>query len=236
MFGIGRRRTHSQLAKAELGESIDHFRRAATHAAGGVGATVGPRMTAAREYVAPTAARFRDRASYGWGATVTALAPLAVAAADGARQAGATARKAKPRKMRAMRKKESLMARRRWPMVTGILAAGAMIGVAGAVAMRRRRQQEWESYEAGHALDTAREDAEVLAAGSTGTTTDPTSATPAADRSMDRTMEKVADRVADRTAAATMGDSARKGSAKSAANRTDGVLGSATTSAGNSQN
>jgi hypothetical protein len=146
VFGTGRRKSHRQLAKAELGESLDHLRQAATHAASGLGATVGPRLTAAREQVAPQAERIRATAAHGWAGTVAALAPLAVAAMDGARQAGSVARKAKDGK--AMRKKRS-SGRRRWSTLAGLLAAGTAVGLAGALVARRRRQHDddWMEYE-----------------------------------------------------------------------------------------
>ncbi|MEK8108894.1 hypothetical protein NKG94_36790 [Micromonospora sp. M12] len=52
---------------AELNQGISHLMQAANHAAMGAGATVGPRVQVARSYVAPTAAKVRDRASTGWG-------------------------------------------------------------------------------------------------------------------------------------------------------------------------
>lgn len=242
MFGIGRRKTHGQLAKAELGESLDHFRRAATHAAGGVGASLGPRMNAARDYVGPTATKVKGKAAHGWATTVTALAPLAVAAAEGARHAGSTAQKVKPKNLRAMRKKESLMARRRWPMLTGILAASAVVGVAGAAAVRRRRQQDWDAYDAGRALESVREDAETLAAGSTSSlrsesaraTTGSSNGAPekATDKPLVKTAEKVAEKAGDRPSPATLAEASRKSPTKSG----DGVLGSAGTATSNSRN
>jgi hypothetical protein len=180
VFGFGRRRTHRDLVRAELGESFDHFVQAATHAAGGVGATVGPRVRAAREQVGPTANRVRDTASHGWGSTIAAFAPLAAAATDGARQAGTAAKRTKAKGLRPMRKKESLMARKRWPMVAGVLAAGAIAGTV--VAARRRRAQEWDSYDPagtmpgmdrdGGAVDTVpvgQPDRDLPRTGSTGT-------------------------------------------------------------------
>ncbi|MGW0435698.1 hypothetical protein ACWDV4_24540 [Micromonospora sp. NPDC003197] len=242
MFGIGRRKTHSQLAKAELNESLDHFRRAATHAAGGVGATLGPRMNAARDYVGPTATKVKGKAVHGWAATVTALAPLAVAAAEGARHAGSTAQKVKPKNMRAMRKKESLMARRRWPMLTGILAIGTVAGVAGAAAVRRRRQQDWDAYDAGRALESVREDAEAMAAGSTSPLRSESTKTSsgssngtapqATDKPLVKTAEKAAEKTADRPSPATLAEATRKSPAKNS----DGVLGSAGTATSNSRN
>nr|MDT0661830.1 hypothetical protein [Micromonospora sp. DSM 115978] len=166
MFGFGRRRSHGQLAKAELGEGLDHLRQAATHAAGGVGAAVGPRVDAARRYVTPTATRVRNTAAVGWGATVSAVGPLAVAAADGARQAGSTAGRSDAAKAaRARARSAARTARdrtgrgrarrsRRWPALAGLLAVGAAVGAAGVIALRRRRQAEWDSYDPAPALDT----------------------------------------------------------------------------------
>lgn len=143
MFLIRRRKSPGTLVKSELGESFGHLMQAATYAANGVGATVGPRVQGARDRVAPTATKVRDRAATGWSSAMTTLTPLAVAASDGARRAGSAARKAKAKNMQ---KKKA--ARRRNSMVTGLLAAGAVAGVAGALAMRRRRmEQQWSEYE-----------------------------------------------------------------------------------------
>jgi hypothetical protein len=162
VFGIGRRKTHSQLVKAELGESLGHFVRAATHAASGVGETVGPRVESARDYLGPAATRVRSTASTGWGSTMTAFAPLVAAAASGAGQAGSTTRKASSKKVRMMRKKESMRARRRWSILTGLLAAGAVAGAVGAIAVRRRAQPDWDSYDPGRVMESVREDAEAI--------------------------------------------------------------------------
>lgn len=242
MFGLGRRKTHSQLVKAELGESLDHFMRAATHAAGGVGTTVGPRMQTAREYVGPTATRVKDTATSGWQSTMTAFAPLAAAAADGARQAGSTARKARSKKMRVTRKKESLMARRRWSMLTGLLAAGAVLGAAGAMAVRRRRQQDWDSYDPDHSLDAVRSDAEAIAASTSEATpardmarssTMPTG--KAADQAIEQVIEKTApagEQLAKTTGSIT--DGAKQTAAKST-EKADGMVGNARTPSRNSR-
>lgn len=154
MLGMARRKTHSQLVKAELGESFDHFMQAATHAAGGVGATMGPKA-------ADGMTRVRETASHGWESTMAALAPLAAAAAEGAREAGLStkragrkARRAGARKMRAVTpKRESRMSRNRWPMLAGLLAAGAAVGAAGALVMRRRKQQQWQEYEPSQTME-----------------------------------------------------------------------------------
>ncbi|SCE87927.1 hypothetical protein GA0070607_2702 [Micromonospora coriariae] len=161
MFGIGRRKSEGQLARAELNQSISHLVQAANHAAKGAGATVGPRVQMARGYVEPAAARVRDRASTGWGTTLTTLAPLAAAARDGAAQAGPLTRKARSKNMRITAKKKQ--PRRRGSMMTGLLAAGAIVGLAGAVALRRRReQQEWAEYDPTRTLEPMRDEVDSI--------------------------------------------------------------------------
>ncbi|MGN9812268.1 hypothetical protein ACTMSW_23300 [Micromonospora sp. BQ11] len=174
VFGIGRRKTQGQLAKVELNQGIGHLRQAATYAAKGAGATVGPRVQAARGAVAPTAVVVRDRASSGFASTVAALAPVVLAVrnaqagaagkavasrkAASAKQA-AVARKVKAKNMKAKSKKS----RRGGSMMTGLLAAGAVAGLAGAMAMRRRReQQEWAEYDPTRTLEPMREEVETL--------------------------------------------------------------------------
>ncbi|MEU4337645.1 hypothetical protein AB0F59_23845 [Micromonospora lupini] len=161
VFGIGRRQSQGQLAKAELNQSISHLMQAANHAAKGAGATVGPRVQVARGYVGPAAVKVRDRASTGWGTTLTTLAPLAAAARDGAAQAGPLTRKAKSKTMRITGKKKQ--PRRRGSMMTGLLAAGAIAGLAGAVALRRRReQQEWAEYDPTRSLEPMRDEVDSI--------------------------------------------------------------------------
>ncbi|WP_130329948.1 hypothetical protein [Micromonospora kangleipakensis] len=175
VFGIGRRKTQGQLAKAELNQGIGHLRQAATYAAKGAGATVGPRVQAARGAVAPTAVVVRDRASSGVASTVAALAPLVLAArnaraetagkavagrkAAAAKQA-AVSKKVKAKNMKAAKKKQK---KSRGGMMTGLLAAGTVAGLAGAMAMRRRReQQEWAEYDPAGKLDPMREDVDTI--------------------------------------------------------------------------
>ncbi|MFG2056212.1 hypothetical protein ACGFI9_19540 [Micromonospora sp. NPDC048930] len=170
VFGIGRRRTQGQLAKAELNQGIGHLRQAATHAAKGAGATVGPRVQAARVAVVPTAVMVRDRASSGVASTAAALAPLLLAMrnaqaeaagkslksrkAAAAKQA-AVSKKVKAKNMKIARKKQ----KKSRGMMAGLLAAGTVAGLAGAMAMRRRREQmEWTEYDPGTKLGSARED------------------------------------------------------------------------------
>lgn len=162
MFGSGRRKTRSQLMRDELSEGFDHLMQAATYAAGGVGATVGPRVIMARGYMSPTAGKVMDAASQGWGTTVTTLAPLAAAARQGAVQAGMKARKARRRSMAIpMRKKGPNMSRRF--MLAGLLTAGAAAGAVGALVMRRRKQQRWEEYDPNQAMESTNMRAQAVA-------------------------------------------------------------------------
>ncbi|MGR6322721.1 hypothetical protein Q2K19_11930 [Micromonospora soli] len=158
VFGIGRRKTQGQLAKAELSQGIGHLRQAASYAAKGAGASVGPRVQAARGAVAPTAIIVRDRASSRVASTAAALAPLVLAMRNAqaeaagksgkgrkaaARQAAVT-KQLKAKNLKAARKKQQ----RSRGMMAGLLAAGTVAGLAGAMAMRRRREQlEWAEYD-----------------------------------------------------------------------------------------
>ncbi|MFC8845732.1 MULTISPECIES: hypothetical protein [unclassified Micromonospora] len=173
VFGIVRRKTQGQLARIELNQGIGHLRQAATYAAKGAGATVGPRVQAARGAVAPTALVVRDRASSGLASTVAALAPLALAVRNAQAEAtgkavvgkkaaavrqAAVSRKVKAKSMKAKRKQK----RSRGTMV-GLLAAGTVAGLAGAMALRRRReQQEWSEYEPTRILEPARDEVDTL--------------------------------------------------------------------------
>ena len=174
MFGIGRRKTQGQLARAELNQGIGHLRQAATHAAKGAGATVGPRVQAARGAVGPTAIIVRDRASSGVASTVAAVAPLLMAMRNAQAEAAGkalTGRKAAAAKQAAMSKKvqaKNMKAakkkqKRSRGMTTGLLVAGTIAGLAGAMAMRRRReQQEWAEYDPTGKLEPMREDVDTI--------------------------------------------------------------------------
>ncbi|MDR7323439.1 MULTISPECIES: hypothetical protein [Catenuloplanes] len=165
VFGIGRSKTRSQMVREELEEGLGHLRQAATHAAEGVGATVGPRVHAAREVVTPAASRARTAAAGG----IAAFTPLAMSAAENARQAGKQAgkqtRRMKRKNAKALRRavgrEERGMSRNR--KLTGLLMIGVAAGVAGSMIMKKRRQREedqWTTHEsstARSATDAARQ-------------------------------------------------------------------------------
>lgn len=139
MFGRRKAKTRGQLMRDELNDGFGHLWQAAAHAAGGVGATVGPRWDAARDHLPPSIGRARHLAAHGVDTTMAALAPLLEAARSGAVDATRKARKAKT--------KESGMSRRRTRVVVGLLAAGAAAGAAGAMMARRRNRAKWDEYE-----------------------------------------------------------------------------------------
>lgn len=157
VFGIGRSKTRSQMVREELEVGLDHLRQAATHAAEGVGATVGPRVHAAREVVTPAASRARTAAAGG----IAAFTPLAMTAAENARQAGKQAgkqtRRMKRKNAKALRRavgrEERGMSRNR--KLTGLLMIGVAAGVAGSMIMRKRREREEEQWTT-HESSTAR--------------------------------------------------------------------------------
>jgi hypothetical protein len=143
VFGRRQVKTHSQLMRDELSEGFGHLWQAAAHAAGGVGATVGPKWDSAKGHLPPRAGKMRDAAARGLGSTVVAFAPLMEAARVGATTATRQAQKAAKKAA----KRESGTRRRRTILV-GLLAAGAAAGTAGAIVARRRNRAKWEEYEA----------------------------------------------------------------------------------------
>ncbi|RIV34432.1 hypothetical protein [Micromonospora radicis] len=171
VFGIGRRKTQGQLARVELNRGIGHLRLAATHAAKGAGATVGPRVEAARGAVTPAATMVAGRASSGLATAAAALAPLAVAVRQAQTEAASKAvagKKAAAAKQAAVSRKAKKMkakkkSRRSGPMMVGLLAAGTVAGLAGAMALRRyREQQVWAEYDTTASLEPMREEVETI--------------------------------------------------------------------------
>jgi gas vesicle protein len=144
------------MFREEMGEGLDHLMRAAGHAAGGIGAAVGPRMEVAREQLAPTADRVRRRASRGWDSTASAFTPLTDAARGASRQA-----KAKGRKY--VLRKEEPPPRKKWSVLAGLVAAGAAVGAIGALVLRRRRQEQWDEYDPNLPLESRGERTDRMA-------------------------------------------------------------------------
>lgn len=122
-------RTRGQLFRDEMSQTVNHAMRAAGHAAGG--------MRAARSQMAPAAHRARLAASRRW-----AEFNEAAAVAGRAPRRAARGRRA-PRPDTGM------------PRLAGLIASGAAVGMAVAMMVRRRRQQQWEEYEAARMMEPA---------------------------------------------------------------------------------
>jgi hypothetical protein len=117
-------KTQKQQMMDELVESYGHLRQAAGHLAGGTAEVVTPRYDQARNV-----------AVKGWTSTKGAFQPMV----DQMRLGAANAR---------AEFEQEQKKRNRWPVLVGLLAAGAAVGATGAmIARRRRAAAEWEEYE-----------------------------------------------------------------------------------------
>jgi hypothetical protein len=156
VFAKMRRKRHSATLKHELGQSVDHFKRAASIAAQETSATVGPKLKTA---VQPAVTQAKGAASTGWESAVATLAPLVAAATENMRQAGKASatmskRQAKAGKKgaRKLEKRANKMlgrepAKHRAARMFGLAVAGAAIGAGAAYVMRKRRAAQWEEYD-----------------------------------------------------------------------------------------
>lgn len=159
MFATMQRKNRSASMRNELGQSVDHFRRAASIAAQETSATVSPKFSAARGRVRPTATRAKDVASTGWDSALATLTPLVAAATDNARQMGKTA-KADKRNARKLEKRTNkalsrMQRRRTGARLGGLLLAGAAVGAAGAYVVRKRRHEQWSEQDSSGPLDSS---------------------------------------------------------------------------------
>jgi hypothetical protein len=113
----------------ELSQSYGHLRMAAAHAAGG-----------AAERITPGYDRARMATSRRWNTTKGAFNPLYEQIREGAANA----------------RREQDVKRNKWPVVVGLIAAGAAAGAAGAMIARRRRvAAQWDEYEPMAGLEEA---------------------------------------------------------------------------------
>jgi hypothetical protein len=150
MFRRRQAKTQGRLMREELGESFEHLRLAVGHATGSATNLVGPRYESTKRSVKP-GIRKANRP------TAATVVPLALAASSGVRTGlRGTARQAeqaaKAARKGALKGKAKLMREeprmRRWPMLLGgLIAAGAVVGVAGTIIARRRaNRDQWEEY------------------------------------------------------------------------------------------
>lgn len=137
----------------ELGQSVDHFKRAATIAANETSATVAPKINAARDRVQPAASAAKDAASQSWDSALAAL----TAASENVRQAGKTTKKVSKRQFKAeqkqarklQKKAEKAVGRKksRTGRLFGYALLGTAVGIGAAYVARRRREAQWDEYE-----------------------------------------------------------------------------------------
>jgi len=159
VFATMRRKNRSARMKSELGQSVDHFKRAAAIAAHETSATVGPKINAARDRVQPTATKAKDAASSSWDSALATLTPLVTAATENARQVGKSTAKVSKRTIKANKKNAKKLEkrtnralgrkqrRRTGLKLGGLLLAGAAVGAAGAYVIRKRSRDQWDEYE-----------------------------------------------------------------------------------------
>ncbi|MFI1996768.1 hypothetical protein [Actinoplanes sp. NPDC020271] len=143
----------------ELGQSVDHFKRAASIAAQETSATVGPRLNAAVERVQPAAEKAKGAATQSWDSALATLTPLVAAATENVRQAGKSTKKVSKKELKAQRKQAEKLQRRaekalgrkqrgRGSKLAGYALLGTALGVGAAWYAKRRSQAQWEEYDA----------------------------------------------------------------------------------------
>ncbi|GAA1589195.1 hypothetical protein [Actinoplanes couchii] len=153
MFATIRRRNRKARMRNELGQSVDHFKRAATIAAHETSSTVTPRINAARDRVQPAANAARDAASQSWDSALAALNT----ASESVRQAGKTTKKVSRKQLKAQEKNARKLQRKaekatgrqksRGSRLAGWALLGTAVGIGAAYVARRRREAQWEEYE-----------------------------------------------------------------------------------------
>jgi hypothetical protein len=161
VFTTMRRKRRSETMKRELGQGVEHFKRAAALAAQEASATVGPKVNAARDRVQPAASKAKDVASGGWGNAVATLAPLITAAGESVRLTGQKTEKVSKKQAKANRKNAKKLEKRaskavgrkqsgrRGGKLFGLAVAGAAVGAGAAYFARKRRAAQWDEYDPG---------------------------------------------------------------------------------------
>jgi hypothetical protein len=155
VFATMRRKSRSRRMKNELGQSVDHFKRAASLAAQETGSTVGPKVAAAVDKVQPAAVKAKDAASSGWDSALATLTPLVAAATDNVRQTGKVSKKqmkktAKQNKKYAKQLRKRVGKRsdkRRGSRLLGYALIGTAVGVGAAYMAKRRKASQWDEYD-----------------------------------------------------------------------------------------
>lgn len=149
----------SDEIKSELGEGIGHLVNAAGAATEAARETLAPKAQAAVEALAPRVEQARDAVKPTVDKALASLAPIVEAAVEAQKAGGKKVQSArKDAKVAAAegkrRAKEAALAlrggkpRRRWPLVVGALAVGAIAGAAAGLLARRNEEPRWEDYDA----------------------------------------------------------------------------------------
>jgi cytoskeletal protein RodZ len=150
--------------KSELGQSVDHFKRAAALAAQETSATVGPKFHAARDRVQPAVSQARGAATSSWD---SALATL-TAATENVRQTGKETKKAAKADRKAAQKRADKNAKKleksankalgrkqgRKGKLLGLALVGAAVGAGAAWVVRRRQAAQWDEYDPSAPIST----------------------------------------------------------------------------------
>jgi hypothetical protein len=163
VFATMRRKSRSTKMKNEIGQSVDHFKRAASLAAQETGATVGPRINAARDRVQPAAVKAKGAASSSWDSALAALTPLVTAATQSAtpskkalkankKDAKKNAKKIEKRTNKALDRKQGS----KKSTLAGMALIGTAVGVAAAYVVRRRKAAQWDEYDPGAPITSTR--------------------------------------------------------------------------------
>jgi len=157
VFATMRRKQQSNAdMKSELAQGVDHFRRAATLAAQGTSATVGPRVDAAKGRMQPVAGKAKYAASSGWDSALKTLAPLVVAAGQGVRQSGKVQTKANKKAAKKNAKKLQQRANKvlgrkqssgKASKLAGFALVGTAVGAGAAYLVRKRKAAQWDEYD-----------------------------------------------------------------------------------------
>jgi hypothetical protein len=164
VFATMRRKRRTTKMKSELGQSVDHFKRAAAIAAQETSSSVVPTITAARDRVQPAVSTARGAASSGWGSAVATITPLVAAATDSVRRTGKdtaksgrksakSAKSAKANKKNAKKVQKSAnkvrgrKQGRNKSTLFGLALVGAAVGVGAAWFVRKRQAAQWDEYD-----------------------------------------------------------------------------------------
>ncbi len=158
MFATMRSKSRNRRMKNELGQSVDHFKRAASLAAQETSATVRPTFDAAVGRVQPAAVKAKGVASSGWDSALATLTPLVAAATDNVRQTGKTTKKVAKKTDKQNRKNAQKLEKRASKALGstqsrsksrlfGWALLGTAVGVGAAYAAKRRKAAQWDEYD-----------------------------------------------------------------------------------------